>query len=154
MARTFNFVRNRKGTLSMNLESYDFSTPAKKFIIPYNIEKIVVPYKYALGLFVSGFAYEYFKRGNFIIEDFNELVKDAIQKGLCAKEEYPEVLSLVNIENMVKESSYTKIKALIAGGNKTEIDNLIAIARENVSTLNTNCKNYIEQQCGVELEIE
>ena len=154
MERTFNFVRNVKGSISMTLESFDFSAPAKKFVIPYNINKIVIPYKFALGLFVSGPAYDFYKSGAFIIEDAETLIKDAVEKGLCAMEEFPEILSLVNIEKIVKSNSYTKINGILKGGNKVEIDNLLTVAKENIATLNTNCKNLIEQHCGVELEIE
>ena len=154
MERTFNFVRNRKGTLSFTLESYDFSAPAKRFVIPYNIKKIVIPYKFALGLFVSGPTYNFYRNGNFTIEDAEVLIKDAIEKGLCSAEEYPDVVSLDRIEKIVKENSYTKIKGVLKGGNKVEIDNLLLAAKENLDTLNVNCKNLIEQHCGVELEIE
>lgn len=154
MERTFNFVRNTKGTLSFVLESFDYSAPAKKFVIPHNVTKIVVPYKFALGLFVSSQAYKFYKDGKIIIEDVKELVEDAVNKGLCALEEHPEVESLINIEKIVKSNSYTKIKSLLTSGSKADINNILVIAKENLDTLNVNCKNLIEQHCGVELEIE
>lgn len=154
MERTFNFVRNIQGSISMTLETFDFSAPAKKFVIPHNINKIVVPYKFALGLFVSGPAYDFYKSGAFIIEDAEILIRDGIEKGLCSAEEHPEITSLINIEKIVKSNSYTKINGILKGGNKTEIDNLLMVAKENLATLNVNCKNLIEQHCGVELEIE
>lgn len=152
--RTYTFVKNIKGSLAINLESYDMAAPVKKFVIPFNVSKIVVPYRYALGLFVSPDALTQYKLGCFTVDDKDSLIKDAIEKGLCAGEDYPEINSMVEIEKAVKGNKVAKIREIITNGTRVEKDNLIALAKEHVGTLTTVCKNLIEQNCGVELEIE
>lgn len=154
MERTYSFVKNVRGGLAITLDAYDMQMPTKRFVIPHTVTKVVIPYKYALGLFISRGALDQYKLGYFTIDDVEELIKDALEKGLCAAEDYPEISSLVNITNMIKENDTKKIRKLLDNGTKVEIDNLLDAARDNLGTLNTVNKNLIETKCGCELEIE
>lgn len=153
MEKTYSFVKNVSGSLAMNLYTFDMSI-SRKFVIPYNVSKIVVPHNFALGLFVSPDALDMFKQGFFTVENFDNLAKEAIEKGLCASEDYPTIASLIQIEQMVLTNNTVKIKKLLSNKNSVEINNLINFAREHYGKLNQTNKNLIEQECGVELEVE
>ena len=153
MEKTYSFVKNVSGSLAINLYTYDMMVN-RKFTIPYNVSKIVIPHNFALGLFVSPEALSLFKAGFFTVDNYNELVKEAIEKGLCAAEDHPEIASLIQIEQMVVTNNTVKIRKLLANKNSVEINNLISFARENYGKLNQTNKNLIEQECGVELEVE
>lgn len=153
MEKTYSFVKNVRGSLSFPLYNYDM-TVKRGFTIAHNITKIVVPHQFALGLFVTPSALQQFKNGYFTIENFKDLVKDAMEKGLCAEEEYPDIASLIEIEQMVTTNNTVKIRKLLSKKNPIEISNLISFAKEHYGKLNQTNKNLIEQECGVELEVE
>ena len=153
MEKTYSFVKNVRGSLAINLYTFDMSI-TRQFSIPYNVSKIVVPHSFALGLFVSPEALNMLKNGFFTVENFDSLVKEAIEKGLCASEDYPQIASLIQIEQMVLSNNTVKIRKLIANKNAVEISNLVSIAKEHYGKLNQTNKNLIETECGVELEVE
>ena len=153
MEKTYSFVKNVRGSLSFPLYNYDM-TVKRGFTIAHNVNKIVVPHQFALGLFVTPSALQQLKMGYFTIENFNDLVKEAIEKGLCAEEDYPDIASLVEIKQMVTTNNTYKIKKLLSKHNSVEISNLISFAKEHYGKLNQTNKNLIEQECGVELEVE
>lgn len=153
MEKTYSFVKNVRGSLAIDLYTFDMSIK-RQFSIPYNISKVVVPYNFALGLFVSPEALNMLSMGFFTVEDFDTLVKEAIEKGLCASEDYPQIASLIQVEQMILTNNTVKIKKLLANKNAVEIGNLINFAREHYGKLNQTNKNLIEQECGVELEVE
>ena len=103
--RTFTFVKNVKGWLYIDLETFDMMGARKTFIFGPTVDKLVIPYPYALGLFVTQDAMDMFQNGFFLIENVNELYKAAVEQGFVARNEKPEITLLVDIENAIK--SYT-----------------------------------------------
>ena len=73
--RTFTFVKNVKGWLYIELDTYDMMGARKTFVFGPTVDKLVIPYPYALGLFVSQGAMDMYEQGIFTIENVNELYK-------------------------------------------------------------------------------
>ena len=152
--RTYTFVKNVRGSLVIELDAYDASIPTKTFRIPFNVDKIVVPYVYALGLFMSQSALHQFEMGFFKVEDLNNLAEDAISKGLCTPEEFPEITSKMEVEKAILNNDMKKVSDILKRNNKVEIDNLVCFAKTHCDKLYTNVKNIIEQRCGVTLQVD
>ena len=152
--RNYTFVKNVKGGLSFTLDSWNMQLPQRTFTIRHNIEQIAIPEDYALGLFISSSALDMYKQGYFVITDFKELKNKASELGLFADEEVKGVVSVKEIEKMVKANNERALDKLIETGSKVELDNLFIIARENFGTLTSGVISKIEKACGAELRIE
>lgn len=151
---TYTFVKNVKGKLVISLDTFDMQAPTRNFVISHTLEKIVVPYNYALGLFVSPSALSQYRNGYFKIENVKELIRDGIERGLAAREEFPDVIPMSDIESFVKANNVKKIKSILDKKDPVEVQNLLVYARENVGNLTVDVRNQIENACGVELELE
>lgn len=150
----YTFVKNVKGGLSFTLESWNMQLAPRTFTIKHNIEQIVVPRDYALGLFASSSALDMYKSGYFTINNFSDLKKQAKELGLYADEGIADVLTVKDIEKIIKTNNDKALDKLIANGTKVEMDNLVIVARENFSELTSNVISKIEKACGAELRIE
>lgn len=154
--RTFTFVKNVKGALYVDLETYDMMGAPKTFVFGPTIEKLVIPYPYALGLFVSPAALNMYRNGIFLIENESELYKAGVEQGFVAREERPEVTRLVDIENAIKGNKIKVLKDLIKKGTNDPIlvDNVLTCAREYFDGLSNEMVDLIQEATGVDLRIE
>ena len=64
------------------------------------------------------------------------------------------MLTVKDIEKIIKTNNDKALDKLIANGTKVEMDNLVIVARENFSELTSNVISKIEKACGAELRIE
>lgn len=154
--RTFTFVKNVKGWLYIDLETYDMMGARKTFVFGPTVDKLVIPYPYALGLFVSQGAMDMYEQGIFTIENVNELYKAGVEQGFVARESKPEVTLLVDIENAVKNNKTKIFKELVKTneGNQYFLDSILVCARENFDGLNNEMVELIQDATGVDLRIE
>ena len=154
--RTFTFVKNVKGWLYIELETYDMMGPSKMFTFGPTVDKIVIPYQYALGLFISQGALSMFRHGIFTIENINELYKAGVEHGFVAREERPEVTLMVDIENAIKNNKVKAFKDLLKRneGNSIFATTALICARENFDGLNNEMVELIQDATGVDLRIE
>ena len=151
---TYTFVKNIAGTLIIDLETYDMMGARKSFRIPHNVKEIVVPHSYALGLFVSYDALNQYKMGYFTIKNEKELIREAIDLGLYAQDDRPDIVPLSEIEKAIKTNNAKFIKDILDRGDKVEVDNLCLYAKENIDSLTGSIVDMIENALGVELRIE
>lgn len=152
--KNYTFVKNVKGGLSITLDSWNMQLPRRVFTLRHNIEQIAIPEDYALGLFVSSGALDMYKNGYFTIADFKSLKEKAKDLGLFVEQEPNYVVSVKDIDKMVKGNDEKAIDKLIGRGNAVELNNLFIAARENYETLTSNVISKIEKACGAELRIE
>lgn len=152
--KNYTFVKNVKGGLSITLDSWNMQLPRRVFTLRHNIEQIAIPEDYALGLFVSSGALNMYKNGYFTIADFKSLKEKAKDLGLFVEQEPNYVVSVKDIDKMVKGNDEKAIDKLIGRGNPVELNNLFIAARENYETLTSNVISKIEKACGAELRIE
>jgi hypothetical protein len=154
--RTFTFVKNVKGWLYIELDTFDMMGVRKTFVFGPTVDKLVIPYPYALGLFVSSEALDMFRAGMFTIENVNELYKAGVEQGFVAREEKPEITLLVDVENAIKGNKVKALKTFIEKGHQDPIlvDNVLACAREHFDGLSNEMVDLIQEATGVDLRIE
>lgn len=154
--KTFVFKKNIKGYLFIDLETYDMMGAPKTFIFGPTVDRLVIPYPYALGLFVSQSAMDQYKLGCFTIEREDELFKAAIEQGFVAAEDKPDIALLVDVENIIKNNKVSKMRDLIkkAETDATLVDNILSCAREHFDTLSNEMVELIQTAAGVDLRIE
>lgn len=154
--KTFVFKKNIKGTLFIDLETYDMMGVPKTFVFGPSIDQLVIPYPYALGLFVSQSAMNQYKLGCFTIEREDELFKAAVEQGFVAAEEKPEIARLVEVENIIKNNKVSKLRELVkrAENDVLLVNNILSCAREHFDTLSNEMVDIIQQAAGVDLRIE
>ena len=154
--RTFTFVKNVKGWLYIDLETYDMMGARKTFVFGPTVDRLVIPYQYALGLFISNGALTMYRKGVFTIENANELYKAGIEHGFIAREEKPEITLLVDIENAIKNNKIKAFKDLVKKneGNSLFATSVLVCAREHFDGLNNEMVELIQDTTGVDLRIE
>lgn len=154
--RTFTFIKNIKGSLVVELETYDMMGVKKNFVFGPTVDRIIVPYPYALGLFVSAGAMDQYRLGLFTIENEGDLYKAGVEMGFVAREERPDITKLVDIEAAIKGNKVRTLKELIKKGESDVVvaNSIISCARANFDTLNNEMVDLIQDATGVDLRIE
>lgn len=152
--QAFTFIKKFDGGLTITLESYDFTAPKKEFHIPYNVQSIVVPYVFALGLFVSEGALTQLKLGYFEVKDYDKLVEAGAEHGLVASEEMPKINRFDRIRELMKLKNKVEIEKILKKGNPTEVSAIITCAYENRDNLSASIRKLIEDECGVIMTVE
>lgn len=155
MARNFTLVKNIGGMLVVRLESYDFTLPAKEFIVNHGVDRISIPYPYALGIFVSPGAKKMFEEGDFKIVEEAELLKAAESEGLVSSSQKPDkVYTKEEVQAAITKNDAKKIDAMIKSGNPVVIANIITCAQAFYEHMSQDVVRLIEDACGVELFVE
>lgn len=152
--KAYTFVKNIAGQLRISLETYNMQNAMQDFVIPAGVEKVIVPYQYALGLFVSPSALNQYRAGYFTVEDIESLVADAREYGLVAAQEEKTVLTIKEVAVLLQENNIKQIESLIQRRNPVELANLFTLVRENYDKVPAGILTKIETLCGVELRID
>ena len=152
--KTYTFVKNIRGSITFPLESYNMQLPTKMFTIPANVKSIVVPFPYALGLFISTDALGQMELGYFTVNDFESLKAAAIEIGFYPNDSQEEVIKVDDIESKILAGDVEYIKKVINTKNKVYLDNIIAIAQDKYDQLSNGMVRLIEDTCGAELGID
>ena len=137
--KSYTFVKNIAGQLRISLESYNMQNARQDFVIPAGVEKVIIPYQYALGYFT--------------IEDIDSLIEEATSYGLVA-DASQKVLSIKELAMLLQNNDVAKIEALIKRENPVETANLFTLVRENYDKIPSGVLSKIETLCGVELKID
>lgn len=151
--KNYTFVKNVKGGLSFSLDSYDLQLPSRTFTIASNVNQIAIPEPYALGLFISSDALDMYQRGYFMITEIKDLKNKAKENGLYVNIDEEPVYTIKEIEKIVITNDKKGVENIINRHKKVEFDNLVAIAREHIDSLNSGTIDKIEEACGAELRI-
>ena len=153
--RAFTFVKKCTGSLAITLDSYNFSSPARDFTLPHGIDKIVVPYNYALGLFVSEGARNQYKIGYFEVEQYDKLKELAAEQGILDETLVPKDGGVFDkVSKAITTNDTKKIKELLESKTPIVISALVAAAADNVKNLTSTNIKLIEDGCGVSLIVE
>lgn len=151
--KSYTFVKNIAGQLRISLESYNMQNARQDFVIPAGVEKVIIPYQYALGMFVTPSAKKQYDLGYFTIEDIDSLIEEATSYGLVA-DASQKVLSIKELAMLLQNNDVAKIEALIKRENPVETANLFTLVRENYDKIPSGVLSKIETLCGVELKID
>ena len=156
--KAYTFIKNVPGSLTFFLDSYNMQLPRKQFTINHNVESIVVPFAYALGIFVSDDTMQQYKEGYLLIPDFDELRKDAEELGFIVKSEGEDKKAVIlkdgDIEKLVLDNDIKGIKAIIDSKNAKNCDTLMLYVRQHKDVVNSGIVKMIEDACGVGLKDE
>lgn len=152
--KAYTFVKNIGGQLRITLETYNMQNAAQDFVMPAGVDKVIVPYQYALGLFVTPAALSQYKLGYFTIENVESLIEEATQVGLTIPQDRNKVLSLRDIAQLIQSGNTNAIEDLLRRGNPVERDNLFLLVRENYDKIPSGVLTKIETVCGVELKVD
>lgn len=151
--RAYTFVKNVGGSLRITLDSYDMQLAQKDFFIASGVDRIVIPYKYALGLFISDSAKQQFDQGYFNIEDYEDLKNEAIGLGLAAGE-VTQTITPREIAEAIQKRDMVYIDKILRSNNAVDLANLIVIIRENFGKVSNDIIQRVEEACGVELKVD
>ena len=152
--KAYTFVKNIAGQLRITLESYNMQNARQDFVLPAGVEKIIVPYQYALGLFVTPSAKHQLELGYFTVEDMDSLVEEAKSYGLVAYENDNKILTIKEVADLLQSNNIVEIENLIKRQNPVELANLFTLVRENYNAIPSGILSKIETLCGVELRID
>lgn len=152
--QAYTFVKNIRGSLHFTLDSYNMQLPTKDFFIPYNADRIIVPFAYALGLFISDGALTSFNQGCFTIEDYESLKAAAEEVGFLPSEKPTIKFTIKEIEKILLDGKIEKVKEVINSKDFVSVNNLLVLAHEHLKELPSGIIRVINESCGVELEID
>lgn len=152
--QAFVFKKECTGSLVVTLESYNFSTPARNFEFAHNVNKLVVPYNYALGLFVTQGARAQLELGYFTVEKLDELKKAAGEQGILDEVLTNDTKTFSTIERALTNNDTKKIRELLASKDALTISTLVSVAADKAAQLTSTNIDLIEKGCGVSLIVE
>ena len=152
--KAYTFVKNVKGSLTFPLDSYNMSLPTKMFTIPVNADRVIVPFPYAMGLFITDAAMKQYENGYFSILDYESLKQSAEEIGFLPRTAVENKYTPKYIEKTLVDGDVNKVKDILNNGGKAAVDTLLVIAKENYEQLNNSIIRTISDTCGVELGIE
>jgi hypothetical protein len=152
--KAYTFVKNVVGQLRIPLETYNMQNARQDFVMPAGVDRVIVPYQYALGLFVTPEAMHQLQIGCFTVEDMDSLIEDARSYGLVANKVENPILSIKEVAILLKENNIDKIESLIKRGQPVELANLFTLVRENYDKISAGILTKIETLCGVDLKID
>jgi len=157
--RSFVFTKNCVGSLIIVLESYDGAVNAKRYELNQTINRLTIPGRYALGLFVTQSALSQLKQGFFKVEDELELRKLGASFGLCASPEEEQkvvknVLTLDEIKEVILTNKKANIEPLLKKVSAREKDYIMTVATDPENHLWSSTVALINSYCGPQAEVE
>ena len=149
----FAMIKNFVGGMAVTVEAYDFSAPARTLHFNFNQEKMYLPAKWALGVFVTPGALGQMEKGYFTFENLDELIKQAEDLGYYVPDSIKEPkVTLKEMKTALRSGDVKTVEKLvknISGKNKTD---LISLARAMYNNLNQSVIGYLEKELRVQLK--
>lgn len=150
---SFTIVKNVEGALAINLESHDFSTPARTIHFRFNQEKQQIPLKWAVGTFVSTSALQQMETGYFTFENLAELIKVAEEMGYFVPDSIKEPkVDIKDIRKALLGDDQKALEKLMLNMSTKTRGDILSIARSLYSKLNTGTIEYLEGKLAVSLK--
>lgn len=148
----YDIVRLAKGTLALEMPSYDMTAPVRTVIIPHNVDKVRVPRTFALGIFTDATLEKMYKSGDFKIEPEKQFEQEVAEiffpiegKAVIADEK--------EIVTMLRQGNRIGIKKLLEE-NSANRDNVIILAREHIGEISLSMIDFLNDFLQVELQID
>lgn len=151
--QNFKMIKIFPGAIGVVLEAYDFSTPARHFSFPYDMDYKVIPVKWAVGTFVSDSALRQMELGQFTFENLDELIEMAEELGQYVPDSIKEPkITTKEIKMAVKSNDLKQVEALYSRLNPTTRQTLLAVGRKFYKGLKVEIINSIQTFLGVSLQ--
>ena len=150
---SFVMVKNYRGGFGVTLEPWDFSSPGRPIRFKHDQEKLHVPTKWALGVFVTPSAIKNMEEGYFTFEDLHVLIKMAEDLGLYVPDSIKEPkVNLKDLKNALLKNNLTEVKKLMMNATKKLIADFTTLARRHFQELSVAMVSYIEATYKVSLK--
>jgi hypothetical protein len=149
----FALVKNFVGGMAVTLEAYDFSAPARTIHFNFNQEKMYLPAKWALGVFVTPSALQQMEKGYFTFENLDALIQMAEELGYYVPDSIREPkVTIKEIAKALRSSDMEFLKKITLNlSNKLKSD-LTSTAQSMYSSLNQSVIEFLEKQLKVSLK--
>lgn len=148
----FMLVNNYKGSLLVEIDSYDFSRPTRSFKLRHNVPKLAIPTNYALGIFITPGALRLMERGYYVIENVETLIKMAEDKGFYVPDSIKNrKYTLEDFKNLLIKGDIKEMEKQLTQATRKTARDVIALAREVYSKLSVQMVQLIEQRYKVVL---
>lgn len=157
LGKTVFFKKLIKGSVSLHLQDVDGILPSRWFAMDHKVPRIGVPMSYALSIFIDATIEKMMKQNYFEIENINELLAAAKEKGYVSLSE--EEVQVITAPKRTNET----LVAILKGGNKSKIKELfesndkqraIHLATENVKLFSLEAIAVIEDVLGMAITEE
>ena len=149
----FVMVKNIDGRLLVNLESFDFSAPARAIAFNFDQDKTYVQLKWALGVFVTPDALKMMEEGYFTFENLSKLIQMAETQGFYVPESIKEPqFSLREIGDILKEGDTKKLDTLTLNLTTKLRGDIISTATKYYGVLKSDVINSLENKLNVSLK--
>lgn len=148
----FVMIKNAVGSMTVMLESYDFSVPARPIVFKFDQERNYIPVKWAIGAFVTPSALRQMELGYFTFEKIEILIEMAEDLGYYVPDSIKEPkVTLKDIAKALRSGEVVALDKVTAFmSNKTRQD-IIATAQKMFGVLNQNTIQYLEKKLKVAL---
>lgn len=148
----YDIVKHFKGSLYLNMPSYDMTTLPRKVVIPHNIKKVRVPRTNALGIFQDPALERMYKMGYFTVEPAKQFEADVAEMYMPVEDKVEAIAESAILEMLVKGNRVAVRKALEEGGANR--DNIIMVATEHIDDIPMSMISDLNKILGVELQVE
>ena len=151
--KQFVMVKNTAGSLTVKLEAYDFSTPARPIKFKHNQDKNYIPEKWAIGVFVTPSALKQLELGYFTFENLNVLIEKAEELGYYVPDSIKEpVVTLKEMKAVLRGGNVKEVEKILLNINgKNKID-FISMARAMYGDLKSDMVDFLEKKLRVQLK--
>lgn len=148
----FAMIKNVEGALSVNLDSYDGSTPPRRIEFKSTVERRYVTRKYAIGVFVSHEALEQMEKGYFTFAEMPKLVEQAEAEGFYVPEaiKTPKV-TLRELSILMTTSNLKGLQSKMQNATKKTQTDIVGLGRSLYKKLNIDIVDLIESTYKVQL---
>lgn len=148
----YDIIKKTKGSLTLNLPSYDMTSQPRRVHIAHNAKKVRIPRVFALGVFVDPTLEKAYKAGKFVIEPVKQFEAE-VSEIFYPVENKVELISDEDIIKMLKQGNRVGIKKAIEE-NPANRDNIIILARDNIGDISHSMIKDLNAMFGTEMEIE
>jgi predicted regulator of amino acid metabolism with ACT domain len=148
----YDIVKHYKGSLYLNMPSYDMTTLPRKVAIPHNVKKVRVPRTNALGIFQNPALERMYKKGYFSVEPAKQFEADVAEMYMPVEDKVEIIAEEAILEMLVKGNRVAVRKALEEGGANR--DNIIMVATEHIDDIPMSMISDLNKILGVELQVE
>ncbi len=150
---SFVMLKNYNGSIAIDLEPWDFSSPARAIQFTFDQDYQHVPTKWALGVFVTPLAMKLMEEGYFTFENLSTLIKMAEDEGLYVPDSIKEpVIDLKELKKYLIKDNLAEVQKMMRNASRKLILDFVLIAKQNLNRLSMSMVQYIEKTYRVSLD--
>jgi hypothetical protein len=143
--KTFVMNKNCRGYLTVVLDTFDYSAPSRELMFSFDQDTMYVPWKWALGVFVTRSAEKMMVNGFFTFEKLELLIEMAEYEGLFVSDsiKQPKVTTK-ELRKLVMKNDVDGLKQKMFNANSKTINDLVGLAKKAYDKLNILLRKLIK----------